>query len=418
MPSRADRLLDDLQDLTDASRRPSPPRRSSGPSLSFGLGIVAAIVIMAALGIRFVGSTPTGGQRPSPSVAAPNPTPTLPALRGSVPPIDTRAWTSLTLQRLEDGPSGNVGVVSWSGGYLAVGDPVSLTELPMWVSRDGQTWLRLKEQPLGIATGPTVARCGDLVLLAGTTRAGTMTLARSTDGITWTQGVLPEIGGSSIVTIIGGPVGALAILDGEPARVAFTTDGLTWQVAVLPGPSATTAIDAAPVGTGWAVVGRTSNTLSAQAGPLYAWWSADGSHWSQSTVPKRAEDFGSVTSGANGLVASAHDRYTPGLTTFWTSTDGHAWSPSAADPLGLITEGEGMGSANGMFVGDGTRILGVGSRTVQGPLEFWISSDAAHWTKLRIVGDSSVLTGKVPPFLMRDGILFVGPSGSWFAAAN
>jgi hypothetical protein len=85
----------------------------------------------------------------------------------------------------------------------------------------------------------------------------------------------------------------------------------------------------------------------------------------------------------------------------------------------LRQQAEEAGHPNGGFLGEGTRLLGYGITADGQPTEYWISQDAADWTKLTLTGDTSAATtGQVTPFLMRDGILFSGSSGAWFGSAS
>jgi hypothetical protein len=150
-----------------------------------------------------------------------------------------------------------------------------------------------------------------------------------------------------------------------------------------------------------------------------AWASADGLHWSKATVvPLPGDAFIGVSASANGLVAESFDGRTPGLVTFWSSSDDLSWTVNRADPLGINQVGEGVGSANGLFEGDGTRVLAYGSRSNSQASEYWASLDGTHWTRLALSGDtSSAASGLAQPSLLRDGILFNDGSTSWFGAA-
>jgi len=95
------------------------------------------------------------------------------------------------------------------------------------------------------------------------------------------------------------------------------------------------------------------------------------------------------------------------------------WAISPADPLGNVASGAvGPGSgSNGLFSGDGTRLIGYGIRTANESPEYWTSLDGTHWTRLVLTGDSTATEptpGGVTPFLLRNGVLFVGDKESWF----
>jgi hypothetical protein len=108
---------------------------------------------------------------------------------------------------------------------------------------------------------------------------------------------------------------------------------------------------------------------------------------------------------------------TPGQASFRTSSDGRSWTVSSADPLGVEGVGPGTGGANGLFSGDGTRLLVYGNHASK-PTEYWVSFDGTHWTKLALAGDTAAAAaGQVTPFLLRDGVLFSSDQGSWLGTA-
>ena len=212
-------------------------------------------------------------------------------------------------------------------------------------------------------------------------------------------------------TVAGNATGTIAIA-GKPApdEVLFSPDGVGWQSVPLPGGPGVSAYAVAAFGTGFVAVG------AGKSGSPAAWWSTDGSAWHASVVgPTTDPLLESVHAGRNGLIAESRTDTVPGITSFWTSRDGQRWALSNADPLGTFSGGEGAGSANGLFQGDGTRLLGYGSRAGDSPgvIEYWVSLDATHWTKLVLSGDTAG-AGDVTPFLMRDGVLFVGGGAAWF----
>lgn len=149
---------------------------------------------------------------------------------------------------------------------------------------------------------------------------------------------------------------------------------------------------------------------------------ADGVTWHQASVPSiKGEGFESVAAGAAGLVAtSTQPGYVPGLATLWTSHDGRTWTHVKGGPLGVITSGEGTGSALGTFSGDGTRLLATGITQDGGPIEYRVSADGSTWTTLSLTGGgAATVTGPNAgrPFLLRGGILFSGASTAWIGDA-
>ncbi len=150
-----------------------------------------------------------------------------------------------------------------------------------------------------------------------------------------------------------------------------------------------------------------------------AWWSEDGLHWvAAAPVTRPGEGFIHVQPGAGGLVAEAWGGPFSSLDSLWTSADGQSWSLGAEPLTPPQTDG-------GWLEGDGTRLLWY-SVPGAAPTAYFTSLDGVSWTKLALTGDvpaavtgdgSATLDGKATPFLMRDGILFIGDNGTWFGSA-
>ncbi|HEY5436544.1 MAG TPA: hypothetical protein VIK13_15040 [Candidatus Limnocylindrales bacterium] len=330
-----------------------------------------------------------------------------------MPPVSTAVWSGLRLQPLEGGPVSAQSVVAWSGGYLALGQTSFQASLPAWISRDGRSWVALPADTFGPAIIALAAPCADGVVVAVQSKTGDTTVWHSTDGVTWTSNAAAQMRLNRDSDLVGNQSGAVAILEGSPYRIAFSADGVTWQTVSLPGSPAFSVQGVAAFGTGFVAVGDAGPT----PGSPVAWWSADGLHWTRAAVQAHPGDgFYNVHAGTDGLVAISSTGGTPGRNTFWTSPDGRSWKVSTADPLGVIGVGVGVGEgANGLFAGDGTRLLGHGIRAANQPTEYWVSLDGIHWTKLVLAGDTAAaMGGQATPFLMRDGVLFSGDQGSWF----
>lgn len=361
-----------------------------------------------------VSPSATAGASASPSAAPSGPT-------GSTAPVSALPWTKLDVELLTGAPAA-LGSTAWAGGYLGFASASSGATSP-WLSRDGRAWTELPAGTFGLdAAGSTellgVAPCGNGVLVA-TGTPSTQVMWWSTDGIQWTS---QPFTGVSRRGIAGGASGAVAPADsGLTARA--TTDCVTWQTVRLPASAGGTirAIAAGPHG--FVIVGYAGALGSPNDEPL-AWTSPDGMQWSPSSVAaKKGDGFTSVSAGATGMVAfSTQPGVAPGISSMWTSVDGSRWILSRADPLGVVTNCAGSGSAAGQFIGDGTRLLAFGQQGgCGGAIEYWTSLNAAHWTKLTLTGAASAVTsdsGAIGASLMRDGILFGGNTGTWFGAAT
>ena len=389
--------------------------------------ILVTVALLGRLGPSSVGTSPlpTGSAAASatpsataspPATPAPSATPSPSQPSGTIPPISTTAWTGLDVTSIQAVPQFST-IIPWAGGYVAIGTVDSSGADSGWVSRDGRTWVELLDGTLGLTPGSQGivdggAACRSGVIIAAEDPSGTGSLWASTDGAAWTQAPIP--GGGTFTGIAGGASGAIAATSGGRA-IEVTSDCTSWQRMALAGPATTQVTSVAAFGGGYVAVGFSGGSTTYR--PL-AWWSSDGRSWSAATVQAKPGDgLSHVLAGATGLIAfSRQPEDVPGTTSFWTSTNGHSWVISGADPFGRIASGEGTGSAAGEFAGDGNRLLGyatTGERV--GPTQYWVSSDGSHWTQLGLTGSAPTShAGYFAAFLMRDGVLFSTDAGNSF----
>ncbi len=313
-------------------------------------------------------------------------------------------------------------MAAWSAGYLALGQSDGSSALPAWISRDGRSWVALADGTLGPASLDVAAPCADGVVVAIESETGEKTVWHSMDGVRWTSTPWPTVGLAGGGSLAGSSLGAVGVLDVTPPRLAFSTDGTTWQPVPLPGSRAARVLTVSVSAGGFVAFGDAGTDASGTTkGSPVAWWSADGKHWALADVQADpGAGFDTAFAGRRGLAAFSHSvGYVPGLTSYWTSSDGRSWKLSTADPFGVLGEGEGMGSAAGSFEGDATRILGMGTRGSDQRIEYWVSLDGTAWTRLALEADpAAAMTEDVTPFLMRDGVLFSGATGAWFGTAS
>ena len=361
---------------------------------------------------------------PSATGPAPSPTPAMSAPVGSVPPTSAGAWTDLTVKALAVHPPRlSDPIFRWAGGYFALGQTADTAPMEAWISRDGRSWVAIPDERFGMTDSTddldavSGSACGSGLLVAVEDDSNQTSVWSSPDGATWTQASLPD--GQDVETLAGGPTGAVAATTNGPT-VDMTTDCSAWHAITLPGPATAEINAVVPAGSGYVAVGDDGQGTGLD--PL-AWWSSDGRAWSAASVPARKGDgFVSVAAGAAGLIAtSTQPGLAPSIDSYWTSANGHSWALSAADPFGKITSDEGAGSAAGSFDGDGTRLFGVGTQgDGGGPTQYWVSEDGQHWTRLKLTGATPTSAGQasgqgyILSFLMRDGVLFIADSGSWF----
>jgi hypothetical protein len=342
-------------------------------------------------------------------------------------------WTSLDLQKLKDGPTIGGQIVAWSGGYLDLwlsgqSSGPATGSLYVWVSTNGRTWTRtgeLVDHTRAFGASPVA---GGVVVLTQSDD-NTTTAWLSDDGTTWTSSPAPNVRLSGGMyqhpplqvedsEVAGGPAGVVAAWGVD--AVAFSPDGLSWQRIALPGHEVEVT-GVAAIGSDFVAVGSSGNDPVHPA----AWRSEDGVHWTQtldeSTSRHQApldaktnagEVFAFVQAGAGGLVADSWSGpFSPDMS-WWTSSDGQSWSPGI-DPVGGTT------GNNGWCEGDGTRLLWFGVPTPPYQGQLWTSLDGTSWTRLALTGDASeAIAGRTTPFLMRDGVLFIGDvaGATWFGS--
>ncbi len=429
---------------------PRPRTRTlSFASWSGRLVAAAAVVVIAVVALTLRGgSVPPGGPSPSPSAlptasasaspsasagpsASASPTASPPASPAATSSPSTgpsavpvTGWTGLSVRSLVDAPVEVQTVIPWTRGYLAVGPATASGPTRSWTSQDGRAWTVLPASTFGLDStdGSSVVSgvaCGDGILVETTDAGGVVTLWSTTDGTTWTptrdSGVeAGQLASTGTTAVAAGESGTIAASPG--LHVELTTDCTTWRRVDLPGPSRGLVSDVAAFGGGFVAVGYSTDAQGLAVAPL-AWLSADGSTWTAATVAERPGDgFGDVWAASGGLIAaSSQPGLVPGLGSLWTSADGRTWTRTTAGPLGTIAEGEGVGSDAGQYAGDGQRLIAYGTPDGgAGPAVYRTSLDGTHWTTLAMSGDaaSSVIADQAEPFLLSDGVLFSGPSGS------
>ena len=394
------------------------------PALATALAAVVIIALVAGLRpggfLSPTGTSPTATPSATPTAVPGSPLPssspgaTSAVPGGTVPPVSTQPWTTLDLQFLHGGPAMASSVAAWPMGYVGVGTSVSdRGPVPAWISRDGRTWTQLPADTFATAAA-VGARTADGVVVLAFGSDGSTTAWRSSDGITWSSAPSPQLRTPRDTNLAGGVRGAVMIVASPANAVAFSPDGASWQTVVLPGGATSEVQGVAAFGDGFVAVGDSGSTT----GSPVAWWSADGTHWTSAEVASHPGDgFRDVYAGSGGLVAISSTPQVPGVASFWTSPDGRRWTVSTADPLGTWQQGEGAGSANGLFAGDGNRLLAFGVRADGQPLEYWTSLDGRRWTQLALVGDTAPLSAlAVTPYLMRDGVLFDADQQAWFGS--
>jgi hypothetical protein len=345
--------------------------------------------------VTMADTAPPEAGRPAPSTGTAAAPSTAPSLDGS------GRWSSLRLVRLEDGPRAVSSAVTWSGGAVALGE-TGTDAVEAWTSTDGRSW---RELPTGTFGAPVLAlavRCSNLVLVLTEDENGIDRAWRSTDGLTWSPTTPPVRLRLGFGGLAGGGSGAVAVTETGPATLLFTPDGLRWQEVPLPGGPRVSVQGVAAAPSGYVAVGASAVAPS-------AWRSHDGLRWTSIGVDAGAGGFDRPAAGRNGFVVESHEGGVPGLTTLFGATGDGRVTP-VADPLGTFADGEGSGSSNGLFVGDGRHIVGYGTRKADGPVEIWVSEDGDQWVAAELSGDVAGLPrGMLDVYPLGDVLLLTDP---------
>ena len=392
------------------------------------VGLVGRYVTMPAAQVQATETaTPTSKPLVGPTATPSNfPTiwPSTPPT-ATVPPVSTATWKGLTVQKLASAPVAVSTIIPWAGGYVAVAQNEASLPETVWSSTDGRSWTQLPATTFGLDNTSTFvsagSSCRDGVIVATDGQTGGPKFWHSADGVTWVYPTVP----ATPTNLAGNSSGAIST---SSAGLEFTSDCATWQPVTLPGPADAHLASVAAFGSGFVAAGWSGSIDGGSTVRPLAWWSADGLHWTQATVPS-SPGFAltNVYAAGGGLLGSTTNiGVTPGTDNLMTSADGRTWKaqPGTLDPLGVQTTGEGIGQHNGAFSGDGARLAAFGNPTFEGtvPNQVWISTDGTHWSQLTVAGPGAAAPmdpgRRTCAFLLRDGIFFSGPDGSWFGEAT
>jgi hypothetical protein len=373
----------------------------------------------------------------------------------SVPPPQTASWSAIRWRRLApDDPLRLLrSVLSWRGGYIAVGSRASegSTATPVWTSRDGGLWMPV---PFDTATtfwpGLLVVGIDEvpsglvaLTLLGGSYQCGagcptygpTLPLMSwtSPDGRSWTPHAGPDLGQPSTWSeppvLAAGSAGLVVASPTSPTRLATSVDGIHWRT--LPAgalPSGLRIRDVVGTTGGFTAVGALP--VDADHERAVAMRSADGATWTgpfalemgaaaafirASTGPSWGAT--ELVAARSGLIAVGQVLATPGAALWWQSANGRDWRPLPAfPPLGpTACTGEGCGSQpNGELVGDGERVIALRGGPRAG---VWASSDGLAWQTLAASGD--LPSGQaIQAVLLPGGVLLSDGTTTWFGEAQ
>jgi hypothetical protein len=198
------------------------------------------------------------------------------------------------------------------------------------------------DDPFSGGTGKGIAWNGSYWVAVGTNTGGTVTIAKSTNGTTWTAATDNPFsgGGGEGIAWNGSYWVAVGANSGSAVTIATSTDGMTWAAATDNPFSGNQGRGISWNGSYWvAVGGNVDNTVCIAT-------STDGDTWTNSTD--------NPFSGGTGLGISWNGSYwvavganSGGAVTIATSTDGDTWTAATDNPF---SGGAGYGIAwNGSY---------------------------------------------------------------------
>jgi hypothetical protein len=187
---------------------------------------------------------------------------------------------------------------------------------------------------------------------------GSQTLAKTTDGVTWTSLTLPYVtGGGAWQSIAFGRGYWVIIVSGGTRALYSNSDGQQWKTSVLPSNVSWSRVT---YGNGLFVA------VSAQAGAM-AWSDDNGKTWTASTAA--SQSYVCLAYGNGIFLAMSSD--TGGQ--YARSTDGKNWTALSTPVVGATTvwqQWSDIAYGNGRFV-----VIGNGAAT--GPIKY--SFDGITW---------------------------------------
>lgn len=343
----------------------------------------------------------------------------------------------------------------WNDGYVAVGSYVvdaDRTDAVFLWSPDGLHWSPTDDTQPGAGRLPkhVVALADELLAFSDVSVNGSVPLVWSSlEGVTWSPvgvnwqdvwsvldlGPMPPTWAvtqhdpvTGLVDVASGPTGLVVIGnaygdDRMTPVLLHSVDGRTWSETSLPADSPSAMLNSviARAG-GFVVVGAVGIGPDTATAMPAAWTSNDGVTWTRTTVegdaftdPLLGGEFGSLLSGADGLVTCRGNREMgAGGPRFWMpflSVDGTGWKV-ASDLNGS--------PACGWAASDGERIvvLGPGVSPIPWPglSMAWISTDGATWEALEM---NTTLPDMLERFwVVPDGVIYAGVQSFWFGTAE
>jgi len=308
---------------------------------------------------------------------------------------DGSAWTRLADKDVPFNRSFLAAVRFFNGRFVAAGyayDKDFVRHTAVWTSTDGKQWDRVDEGAFAavpVQRAATLAAGGLGLVLVATTRdpqgSGDLAVWTSGDGLNWIQAPADP-------AALGG--------DGEQ-------EALDW--CSKPG---------ALVLVGDEEVGGVPRPV--------AWMSADGTHWTKTSVPLDGRQQGRANAclwTGQGLLAGGRSAGADDDGAFWSSPDGRSWN---ALPASAALGGTGYQAVYRVErIGSTLVAIGYDSALGQGRVALWRSVDGHTWSSVRS-GTRNIgsLLGEAPnsSLVIGDSLFVVGSRGDaaqlWRGSVN
>lgn len=281
-------------------------------------------------------------------------------------------------------------MVSFRGGFVALGYDQPPSHATAWVSSDATAWHRVSSlpAPVGSSVIAAVAPGGASILAVGGS-GGAGAVWRSDDAVAWTLAALlaPPTGTTELLTAVAATGHGYVAGGFEESATAQKTasfwrssDGVAWVRASAQLPAGASEV------TGMAALGPSSLVAvgisgDERRGSAAVWRSTDeGTSWQSVTSPTFLSGRMLAVAASGTGVAAVGERQDQTGAASWFSADGSTWVASSGGGLdngGLQMVMTAVALGDSGFVAAGWRTdAGNGSAVV------WRSADGRTWTHL------------------------------------